>query len=262
MIEPKRCKIHLACWNGIRNPLDVYFEGWFDSWQAVQSQKNFKREMVVALIALPEPDRWLFAGVHDVHGFNPFISKKGSELYQYSTSRRSATEELCGRLVVDFHRTGRQSYLVGERWEMDMKVAQIRSEPLKVIEFPGYTKTMLSKQHLDIIVKQQNPSWKSALSSVKGVYVIADRKNGKLYIGSATGEDGIWGRWCAYAKTGHGGNKELKELLKAEGKEHADHFNFGVLETADTRGTEQDILERESHWKELLLTRSHGYNAN
>lgn len=79
---------------------------------------------------------------------------------------------------------------------------------------------------------------------------------------SATGEAGIWGRWCSYSKTGHGGNHELVALLREKGEEYASNFVFGVLETADTRASESDVLGRESHWKELLLSRVHGYNAN
>ena len=29
---PEDCKIHLACWNGVDDPLHVYFQGEFDDW--------------------------------------------------------------------------------------------------------------------------------------------------------------------------------------------------------------------------------------
>jgi hypothetical protein len=35
---------------------------------------------------------------------------------------------------------------------------------------------------------------------VHGVYVIADRATGKLYVGSATGDEGIWGVLVQTAK--------------------------------------------------------------
>ena len=62
--------------------------------------------------------------------------------------------------------------------------------------------------------------------------------------------------------TGHGGNLELKRLLQAEGAAYADNFQFGVLEIADAHASTEDILARESYWKELLLSGAHGYNAN
>ena len=54
---------------------------------------------------------------------------------------------------------------------------------------------MLTKRRLDIVVKQEIESRKGPLSNVAGVYVIADQATGKLYVGSATGDEGIWGRW-------------------------------------------------------------------
>jgi hypothetical protein len=53
-------------------------------------------------------------------------------------------------------------------------------------------------------------------------------KTGYLYVGSAYGEDGIWGRWTKYVSTnGHGNNKTLKELVKAD-KDYADNFKFSI----------------------------------
>jgi hypothetical protein len=142
-------------------------------------------------------------------------------------------------------------------------VAEILAERIRVSEFTGYSRAMLSKQHLDIVVTQQVQSWKTALSAVSGVYVICDRATGKLYVGSATAGEGIWDRWCAYSRTGHGGNKELAQLLDERGKAYADNFQFGVLEVADSRAGRQDILKREAYWKDLLQTRRPlGYNAN
>jgi len=260
-VTPERCKVHLARVNPKGdNPLDIYLAGDFDAWQEWQTRENFKRELVVSLIQLPQRNRWLFAGVHDALGLRP--AKVGDQCLRYNLKRRESTNELCGRLVVHFERTGRQSYLIAEKWTDSMLVAELRSERYQVTEFTSFTQTLLTKQELDIIVRQQIPSWVSALSSVAGVYVISDTQSGKLYIGSATGDQGIWGRWRQYAKTGHGNNKELKALLNKVGIEHAEHFQFGILETADSNASTNEIIARETHWKQLLLTRSHGHNAN
>ncbi len=259
-VSPEDCKIHLAVSNGKENPLDVYLAGEFDHWQEWQTKKNFNRKFVVSLISMPEKNRWLFAGVHDSLGCKP--RKEKSTCFRYNLRRRETTNSLCGRLIIDFQRPGRNSYLLAKNWIDQLHVSEIRPQRLQVAEFPGYTQTILTKKELDIIVKQQVPSWKSALSSISGVYVIADRRTGKLYIGSATGEHGIWGRWCQYAKTGHGNNKELRALLKEKGNGYASNFQYGILETADSRASEHDIITRETHWKDLLLAKPHGYNAN
>ncbi|MGH1344683.1 MAG: GIY-YIG nuclease family protein [Nannocystales bacterium] len=258
-IRPEMCKLHLAGWNGFENPVDVFVEGRFEAWQSRQSRKNFGRPLVVSLIAMDENHHWLFAGVHDVHG-HEFVAEW--DAYRYEMTSRATAEAVNGRLVVRFERTGRQSYLLAEKWTDNLVVSELLPRRLQVGAFPGFVKVRLTKGKLDAIVGDQPALWKSALSSVAGVYVIADSASGKLYVGSATGEAGIWGRWCSYSKTGHGGNRELVALLREKGEAYASNFVFGVLETADTRASESDVLGRESHWKELLLSRVHGYNAN
>ena len=259
-VVPQRCKIHLASWNGTDDPLDVYLEGRFDEWQSRQNQKNFERPLVVSLIALGRANNWLFAGVHDAEGCE---WSEEHNFYVYRLTRRPAPNEMDGRLIVRFARPGRQPYLLAEKWSDTIDVLEMRPEKLRIAEFPGYRSAMLTKQHLDIVVGQAIESWRSALANVAGVYVIADRRTGKLYVGSATGEEGIWNRWCAYSVTGHGGNDELIALLRNEAAGYAENFQFGVLEIADTHASVEDILRRESHWKDLLLTRvPHGYNAN
>ncbi len=255
----EKTKLHLAVWNGVEDPLDVWMAGEFDAWQQEQTRRNFQRDLIVSLIGLPQPEHWLFAGVHDSHGCE---WDDTANHYRYSTSRRTAPDELDGRLVVHFKRRGRTSYLLGERWESDLFVAEIRPDKLQIAEFPGYSATMLSKQQLDLVVKERIESWRSALANVAGVYVIADRKTGKLYVGSATAEKGLWSRWCSYSRTGHGGNRELKEVLERNGDTYASNFQFGVLEIADSNVLATEMLRREARWKELLLTRKHGYNRN
>lgn len=254
-LRPADCKVHLAVHNGKEDPLDVYVAGKFDEWQAWQNGQNFNRNHVVALIALPGRDKWLLAGVYRVTS----VECMEDGHFEYELLPSPLTEPLNGRAVVHFTRTGRQSYLVAENWVEQMTVSEIRPERMTIADFQGYSKTLLTKQQLDMVVGQRVASWKAALANVAGVYVIADRYTGKLYVGSATGEGGIWSRWCSYSATGHGNNQELVQLLRDHGAEYADHFQFGILEIVDTHA---DVLARESHWKELLGTRVHGYNAN
>jgi hypothetical protein len=100
------------------------------------------------------------------------------------------------------------------------------------------------------------------LQSVAGIYCIADNATGKLYIGSAYGAEGIWGRWRLYSYAPHGNNKELIELLAQKGPNYATNFVFSVLEICDILSSNEDVISRESHWKNVLLTRKFGYNSN
>lgn len=146
--------------------------------------------------------------------------------------------------------------------QIDGKIKFCLVKFLRIAEFPGYRAIDISKEELDIITSQSIESWKAALSSVAGVYLISDAKSGKLYVGSASGEGGIWQRWLSYSATGHCENIELKRLMKAEGHARSSHFRFSVLEIADLHENRESILRRESHWKSVLLSRDHGLNAN
>lgn len=258
-LEPAECKLHLATWNGEENPIDVFLAGNFDEWQRWQTKRNFERSYVIALIALPAANQWLFAGLYQAQGSE---WTEQHNLHYYKLIPNNSCSTLAGRLVVEFSRTGRQSYLNAENWALGITVSELKAEKLSIAEFPGYRNINLSKGELETIVRQSLESWRTALSNVAGVYVISDTESGKLYVGSATGEGGLWQRWSQYAATGHGGNKELRELLRETGAKTAENFRFAVLEIADIHSSEKEVLRRESHWKEVLLTRQYGYNAN
>ncbi|MFY9180390.1 MAG: GIY-YIG nuclease family protein [Venatoribacter sp.] len=129
-------------------------------------------------------------------------------------------------------------------------------------DFVGYSKVLLSKKKLEIIIAQNIISWTTALSNALGIYLITDTNTGKLYVGSATGEGGIWQRWSDYAGNGHGGNRDLQALLSEKGNVYSNYFQYSILEIADTHASINDVLIRESYQKDVLCSRKHGYNAN
>jgi len=258
-VTPEKSKVHLATWNGEENPLDVYLAGQFAEWQRWQTKRNFEKPFVVALIGLPAPNKWLFCGVYSAAGAE-WREKETS--YYYQLSELASCSQMNGRLIAHFERAGRQSYLKADRWQDQILLSEVLAERLRIAEFPGYRAIDLSKEELDVITSQSVESWRAALSSVAGVYLISDTNTGKLYVGSASGEGGIWQRWLAYSATGHGGNVELKQLMKGDGLARSLHFRFSVLEIADPHESRESIIHRESHWKSVLLSREHGLNAN
>lgn len=257
LLEPKKCKVHLAGWNGQENPLHVYLAGKFDAWQAWQTKKNFERQFVVSLIQTEHKKRWLYVGAYESLGSKP--NPKAGVTYNLRPLPNSM--DLAGRLVSTYERPGRQSYLNGESVASTCEVYQVSPEKLHLAEFPGFKKVNVSFGELGLIVRQAIPSWKAALENVAGVYLISDGLTGKLYVGSATGAGGIWSRWCAYLN-GHGENVRLRKLIGEGGAARAEHFHFSVLEIADTHTKPEEVLQREAHWKEVLLSRLHGHNGN
>jgi hypothetical protein len=260
-IELRDFKIHCATPGNdplTRFPLEAFYAGKFREWQERQSRKNFECEQILSLINL-EKDRWLFAGVYVVDERAKSTSTGG---YRYSTHEVSGLEHLVGKAIVLFKRTGRQAYLLGPKWKDHLFVAELRSQRMAVGDFPGYKSVLLSYKMLQIVVHESNPSWRTALSNVAGVYLITDTSDGKLYVGSAYGGEGIWQRWTVYAQNGHGGNKEIDRLLSEKGRVHAQHFQFSLLEVCDLDADSDYVIEREIHWKTVLKTREFGLNKN
>ena len=139
---------------------------------------------------------------------------------------------------------------------------EVLPQPYRVTPFPGYENVVLTFEELGEVILSEDASWKTALSNIKGVYLITDRKNGKHYIGSAYGDDAFWSRWRAYSITGHGRDMELIELLNRNGAGYAEHFQFSILEIRSRTTDDEEIKKREKHWKDALQSREFGYNRN
>lgn len=261
--DPEEYKVHLACWNGKDQPLDVFVRDrpeW-DRWNAWRSAKDeFNRSHILALIDFyPEPGVWLFGGVYRV------LSRSTSNFsIGYKVENVSGHEDLIGRLKIAFTRPGRSRSVKLEKYFGQMKVSELLKEQYSGERFPGYERISHDFGALEVIVRMNRPDWKAALENVKGVYLIADKSNGKKYVGSAYGDSGVWSRWSCYIGTGHGWTDELTQVIKREGIDYARrNFRMSLLEFRSARTEDNIIIDRERYWKEALLTRGHfGYNKN
>jgi hypothetical protein len=239
----------------------AYFRrGEFDEWQRWQNGHNFNCPVVVSLIQDGSSTRWMFAVVFKPVGHTIEAGPKRDHYY-YVLERLKSTSDLEGRMFCTSGYTKRNSYVFCSTVS-DMAVVEILRERLSVGQFPGYKQVNLSKDDLDLLVRSGTESWRTALSSVKGIYLITDTTTGKLYVGKADGESGIWGRWCMYSSTGHGGNKALIKELGLEASERQRDLRFSLLEIADLQSAPGEVDSRECHWKDILMTRTTGYNLN
>ncbi len=262
-------KIHCASGYTLVPPLEAFFAGKFREWQEEQYQEHFKCSKILSLIRI-ERERWLFAGLYKVNGVEEIKLTTDSEyseartgtIFKYDTEEVDGLDHLTGRVIVRFSKKFRAVHLTGKSHIDKLHVSEIRDKKMTIGEFPGYNVVTLSHHKLKTIIRENNPYWKTALSNVAGIYLITDTSTGKLYVGSAYGNGGIWERWIEYVQTGHGGNKKLKELLKIEGVSHTTKFQFSLLEVCDLQTGEKSVLERESHWKQILQTRKYGLNSN
>lgn len=252
-------KLHLACWNGEENPLDVFVtrrEEWED-WNKYRGKRDrFNRKYIFALMEFyHEPRIWLFGGIYEVIS----SSKRG-----YQVQLLDKGQEFIGRLKIRFSRPSRAPAFNLERYYEEMDISEILKDCYTGEEFPGYENINIDFSSIEGIIRTGKPDWKAALSNIKGVYLISDVANGKRYVGSAYGDSGIWSRWSYYVGTGHGSTDELTIIVKEKGIEYArSNFVFALLEYRSMKSDDKIIIEREQYWKEVLNTRGpYGYNKN
>jgi hypothetical protein len=166
-------------------------------------------------------------------------------------------EKYIGRLIVKYKNTAQTVVRTAESVIDDCFVSHILPDTFDNDLFPGYEKVNISWSEMKRVLEKDN--WKTALQNQKGVYLLTDKSNGKMYVGSAYGENMILGRWRAYILTGNGGNVGLRKLSFDHIKKN---FNYTILDIYKSTTDDQIIIERESWWKEILQSRQFGYNEN
>ena len=168
--------------------------------------------------------------------------------------------DLIDRLVIDWGRGTINWCQNGTTAKEILEIRPAQSE----IRFKSYEDVILSFDTLHTIVYNQSAykEWYDKLSAVAGVYLITDKRTGKHYVGSASGEQGgIWGRWSEYARTKHGGNKRLIELINAD-PEYCHNFQYSILEVFPIKKDRHEVLECERLYKNKLLSVQYGLNDN
>lgn len=261
--EVPNVRVKFNIYNGYDDPLDLYKTNpdevnvtWF-LWHDDRRYFNVG-QTAICLLKL-RGDQWLLTTIKKITRLLDVTDGVG-----YDAVEVKEYEQYFGRLVVEYHNPCRT---MGRKYEnvMDeLEVVQILNEQYTGNEFPGYENVRLSYPLLKNIVDRQLPGWVDALRNQKAVYLITDTKTGKMYVGSATSQTGmLLQRWSSYAADGHGGNIELRELVKQQGLDYVkENFQYSILENYNARMDDEYILKRESWWKETLCTRTHGYNKN
>ncbi|MBD3654493.1 GIY-YIG nuclease family protein [Kangiella sp.] len=261
-LDWQNIKIHIAQKSGNERPIDVFtnsFLDWQDRWNGgFHSNHCWNRDFVFSLIELPaEPGKWLFGGLFRVLEYKKGLYK-GRSGVMYKVVHSDELDSLVGRLVVHWEKDARAKGRKPESILSDMAISEILPEQYAGEDFPGYYLINHSYSTLEKIWRDLKADWFAALANCKGVYLISDVESGLRYVGSASGENGIWSRWSNYFNTGgHGGNKLIRKLLSKQddGVEYArKNFVFSLLEQASSRDSEHHIISRESYWKRVLMT--------
>jgi hypothetical protein len=238
-----------------------------EAYQSFQNPNKFGKSKGIAVFAPYYKSTSIFLGFWDIIGCtkNSNFTEETRALLRehnlpdewfdrsvkYDLSRNNILDDLSERLVIEWGPA-----TVAWVQSKDKEVLEIKGKK-SIGDFQSFGLVDLNYQDLKKLIQfpDTNLTWLKALSSVNGVYLIKDKLSGKLYVGSAYGDQGIYGRWSAYAKNGHGGNLELKGLDPSA-------FQFSILEIVPGTTTANGVIECENRWKEKLGTRQFGLNKN
>lgn len=158
-------------------------------------------------------------------------------------------EDWVGRLTIQWPKP----YQKWWRWGSSgsFQVLTIEAESRFVRGMPEWQDVVLTHAELQSLPA----SWKSALSQWRGIYFIYDASRQAGYVGSAYGSENIFGRWRDYARTGHGGNRELKSSAAGD-------LRFSILQRTSPDLDTEAVVALETSWKQRLHTREFGLNRN
>jgi|LSQX01.3.fsa_nt_gb hypothetical protein len=236
-----------------------------NSHKKKQANNNLNRADYLLTFAQYYPygaNYYIFGGMYKVEMILPEVFNQTG----YKLTLMDVFADYRKRLIIRLeHPIGRDIYnkpYSSVQRDFNPEVYELASST-KLGAFPGYNNVLLTHKDMQTIINMEAPEWKTALSSVKGVYCITDKSNGQLYIGSASGDSGgIWQRWSSYADVTNltGGNKSFEELKNA-GADHIIHnFTYSILEIFDMRTKREDIIHREEYWKRVFQSVKYGMN--
>jgi hypothetical protein len=253
-------------------PIDEFRRrGWLDLYQSYHGKPVYgDAKQIISFYALPGT-RACFYGVYEVLGCRP--AEQGailagcplSEVWRrqsncfYELKHDERFDSLRDRLIIEWG-PGVKAFV---QKGAEKPVLEIRASGRKLPPFDDYLEFSLAFSELkDLFSNEEaHKDWKASLNAVAGVYLILDETTGELYVGSAYGVGGIWARWREYARTRHGGNKALRELIKHD-PGYPENFRFSILQILPKTMTKEEIIGREAKYKVKLGSRAHGLNCN
>jgi len=256
--------------NGEFNPIKLFKSNSLSELMNGQlwnygKNKVFHEGNISIGLARIKGDDWLLFNICKI---TKDLNKLNAVRYEYETLTQY--QKYFGRIIVRFHNSSQNLIRWAKGLIEKLEVIEVLPESFNDDDFPGYENIDLSWDDLNRVISRKD--WKTALENQKGVYLITDTNTGKLYVGSAYGKDMILGRWITYAKSGYDKNeiengeypnKKFQELVKKEGMGYIKkYFRYSILDIFKSTIDDKAIIARESRWKEVLLSRKFGYNAN
>jgi hypothetical protein len=246
----------------------------FNAYQQTQGpivEKSMLRAKYVASFIGHEAGKALFVGLYEVNDHwslsfeqywkEPTLHELKTKYEMRGMTDKSATSLWFDLVILPFHEEWKGKLIIcwpGKelswwRWadRNEFAIHAITEDSLLDRKMEKWDELVLSWNELEVIPKK----WCEELSRWKGIYYILDTSDGKGYVGAAYGEDNIYGRWRDYGRTGHGGNKELRNRKP-------ENFLFSILQIVAHDMESDNVQSLETKWKKRLHTRDFGLNDN
>lgn len=239
----------------------------FDCYQSNHAQRTesaLSKARYLASFIRHTPGTALFAGFYEVEssrrlsieecmnrpchrelmslGMTGIKATDGREsLLEFALPLTDWHEEWRGRLVIKWPGLERSWYRWADRNEFT--VHSIAHQSLFARAMPHWDELVVEWNDLALLPS----AWRAALSQWRGIYLIIDQYDGMRYVGSAYGAENIFQRWKEYGRTGHGGNKLLRERDPR-------NFRFAILQRVSPDLPDGDVIRIERTWKSRLGT--------
>lgn len=193
-------------------------------------------------------DRYVYAGLYrNMQDREEIVRYDGWQGADYDCRKVSGDcDSLIGKLVITVDEK------IGRSW--------VRLNPVNVsfeivqdsaIGYPGHDEVVI--EYMDLKQAVLNPAYREAWAHVWAVYRWVNMKDGRAYIGSACGENGLLQRMEDYASWSHG--NLILGVVKPE------VMKLSIIYAVDKDYvTKQEILEKEYREIEKAMTYLHGYN--
>lgn len=245
----------------------------YQSTHAANTEAALSRATHVASFIRYKPKKALFVGLYKIDATRKLSVEEYQsrplhrELMDFGMGGRKASDgrdavieftmldtgwyaQWSRRLIVSWPGLERSWYRWADR--NHFTVDAIAEEPLLISPMPDWHELALDWHELGLLPS----AWQAALRQWRGVYLIIDKSDGFQYVGAAYGRDNILQRWLEYARTGHGGNKLLRER-------DSRNFVFSILQRVSPDLPDGDVVDLEKSWKLRLRSRApFGLNEN
>lgn len=272
-LDPKMVKL-------ARHPLSdkrikfCYDNGFFELYLRTQGKKMFKDGQYILNFVGTQGTTGRFEGCYLVKGVRSMegitlpesfpIKPEKPPVFYYNLEKTDIMSDYVERLLIDWGK-GARNWCHNGTTEKEIIALMPHRNAQLVSQLTDFENIRLSFDELESIVLAPDfySEWVGALSTTYAIYLITDTKTGKQYVGSASGKDGLYGRWSNYVDTKHGGNKKIQLLLKRY-PERYHKFQFSILQilpksvTVDSTGIEKV----EKLWKKKLKSIEFGLNDN